>query len=160
MAKTPTFLHFCTCVGVIFHIFPAVVIRHSQTLKALVEVLSLSVGSLTSYKKIADTFSGKTTEAATDKTIKRYIDFLTDAFLFEQAKRFDVKGRKYIGGNSKFYAEDVGLRNAILSFRQQEENYIMDNFEKIIIVRDNIILWHNENGVLTIGIFDFLLGNR
>lgn len=102
-------------------------LRHSQVLGTLVEVLSSSVGSLTSFKKIADTFVSKGTSEITDKTVKKYVDYLLDAFLFEQAKRFDVKGRKYIGGNSKYYAEDIGLRNAVLNFRQQEENHIMEN---------------------------------
>lgn len=102
-------------------------IRHSQVLESIVDVLASSIGSLTSPKKIADTFTSTGTRGVTDKTVKKYIDFLEDAFLFEQAKRFDIKGRKYIGGNSKYYVEDVGLRNAMLNFRQQEENHIMEN---------------------------------
>ena len=102
-------------------------IRHSQVLESVVDVLASSIGSLTSPKKIADTYTSTGTKGVTDKTVKKYIDFLEDAFLFEQAKRFDVKGRKYIGGNSKYYVEDVGVRNAMLNFRQQEESHIMEN---------------------------------
>lgn len=102
-------------------------IRHSQVMETLNEVLASSVGSFVSNKKIADTFKSNAAQNVTDKTIKRFIDFLEDAFIYEQAKRFDIKGRKYIGGNVKYYAEDIGLRNAILNFRQQEENHLMEN---------------------------------
>lgn len=102
-------------------------IRHSEVLETLNEVLASSIGSLVSYKKLADTFKSHAMRNVTDKTVKRFIDFLEDAFMFEQAKRFDIKGRKYIGANVKYYVEDVGLRNAILNFRQQEENHLMEN---------------------------------
>ncbi len=103
------------------------VIRHSEALDTLVEVLASSIGSLVSFKKIADTFKSKRKDGVTDKTVKLYVDYLMDAFLFEQAKRYDIKGRKIIGATSKFYCEDIGLRNAILDFRQQEENHILEN---------------------------------
>ena len=59
--------------------------------------------------------------------MKKYIDYLTDAFLVSKAVRYDIKGRKYIGSPAKYYFEDVGLRNARLNFRQMEENHIMEN---------------------------------
>lgn len=62
-----------------------------------------------------------------DKTIKLYLDYLSDAFLIEKSVRFDVKGKKYIDTPAKYYFVDVGLRNARLNFRQQEENHIMEN---------------------------------
>ena len=63
----------------------------------------------------------------TDKTLKRYLDSLTDAFLISKASRYDLKGRRYIASPAKYYFEDVGLRNARLGFRQTEENHIMEN---------------------------------
>lgn len=205
-------------------------IRHSTALEELVKVLASSIGSLTSIKKIADTFTSKGSRGLTDKTVKRYIDLITEAFLIEQAERFDIKGRRYIGGQAKYYFEDVGVRNAALNFRQQEENHIMENivflelkyrgwnvdvgqigidsskaghrirtqcevdfvaskgnekayiqcafamptdekrhqeerpllgiddsFRKVIIARENINPWQDENGILTAGLFDLLL---
>ena len=63
----------------------------------------------------------------TNKTISQHIDFLADAFLIEKAQRYDIKGRKYIGANLKYYFTDLGLRNARLNFRQQEPTHIMEN---------------------------------
>ena len=102
-------------------------IRHSVALEELVKVLASSIGSLTSIKKIADTFASKGNRGLTDKTVKRYIDLIVEAFLIERAERFNIKGRRYIGGQAKYYFEDVGVRNAALNFRQQEENHIMEN---------------------------------
>jgi predicted AAA+ superfamily ATPase len=173
----------------------------------------------------------KLNSSVSPNTIKKYIDCLEDAFLINEAKRFDVKGRKYIGSPVKYYFEDVGLRNARLDFRQSEENHIMENiiynelryrgfsvnvgmvserkreangrqvqrnlevdfvanlgskryylqsayrmpdddkirqeknslvglndsFKKIIIVRDVTNVTRDEQGITTMGIFDFLL---
>ena len=66
-------------------------------------------------------------KSLSDKTIKLYLDYLSDAFLIEKPVRFDVKGKKYIDTPAKYYFEDVGLKNARLNFRQQEENLIMEN---------------------------------
>ena len=63
----------------------------------------------------------------TDKAIETYIGYLTDAFLIEKSERYDIKGKKYIGTTPKYYFKDLGLRNAILSFRQTEENHLMEN---------------------------------
>lgn len=205
-------------------------IKHSTELEELVKVLASSIGSLTSIKKIADTFTSKGSRGITDKTVKRYIDLIEEAFLIERTERFDIKGRRYIGNQAKYYFEDIGVRNAVLNFRQQEENHIMENivflelayrgwsvdvgrvdidvsknghrsrtqcevdfvaskgsekvyvqcafvmpsdakrqqeerpllrigdsFRKIIIIRDNINPWQDENGILTASLFDFLL---
>ncbi|MCD8253979.1 MAG: DUF4143 domain-containing protein [Oscillospiraceae bacterium] len=66
-------------------------------------------------------------KSVSDKTLKKYIDYLSDAFLISQAKRYDIKGKRYIGAPSKYYFEDVGLRNARLNFRQVEPTHIMEN---------------------------------
>lgn len=165
------------------------------------------------------------------ETIDRYLGFMQDAFLIEKAERYDVKGKKYIGSLAKYYFSDLGLRNALLGLRQQEETHIMENiifnelrrrgckvdvgmveqrfvndegkwqrkqlevdfvvnegnqryyvqsalalpdeekrkqemasllrindsFKKIIVVKDDIKAWRDENGILTIGLLDFLM---
>ena len=60
-------------------------------------------------------------------TIKKHIDYIKESFLISEAKRYDIKGRKYVGANSKYYFADVGLRNALINFRQSEPNHIMEN---------------------------------
>lgn len=210
--------------------------RHSiandkNVLDDLLDIVSSSVGSLTNPSRIQKTFASVKGTAIADDTISRYLDYFMDAFLLYQAKRYDVKGRKYIGSPLKYYYSDIGLRNARLNFRQQEENHIMENliynelrvrefdvdvgivtvntrneqgksqrtqhevdfvansgsqryyiqssfaipdeqkrtqetaslngigdsFRKIVVVRDNIVPWHDENGILYIGVEDFLL---
>lgn len=197
----------------------------------LLDIVSSAVGSLTNPSKIQKTFASVKGTAIADDTISRYLDYFIDAFLLYQAKRYDVKGRKYIGSPLKYYYSDVGLRNARLNFRQQEENHIMENliynelrvrefdvdvgivtvnsrdedgkskrtqhevdfvanrgsqryyiqsafaipddqkrvqetasltgigdsFRKIVVVRENITPWHDESGILYVGIEDFLL---
>ena len=205
--------------------------NEKSVLDDLLDIVSSSVGSLTNPAKIQKTFATVKGKAVSDDTIGRYLDYLTDAFLLYQAKRYDVKGRKYIGSPLKYYYTDVGLRNARLNFRQQEENHIMENliynelrirefdvdvgvvtanirdengkskrvqseidfvanrgdrryyiqsafaipdeqkrtqetaplngigdsFRKIVVVRENITQWHDENWILFIGVEDFLL---
>ena len=210
--------------------------RHSISnekpiLDDLLDIVSSSVGSLTNPSKIQKTFASVKGISIADDTLSRYLDYFIDAFLLYKAKRYDVKGRKYIGSPMKYYYSDVGLRNARLNFRQQEETHIMENilynelrirdfdvdvgivtlntrdengkskrvsrevdfvanrgsqryyiqsafaipdeekrkqetaslngigdsFRKIVVVRDNIIPWHDEKGILYIGIEEFLL---
>lgn len=102
-------------------------VRNREELDELVDILSSAVGSLTNPLKLANTFKTVKKKTISDKTLKKYLDYLTDAFLVSKAVRYDIKGRKYIGSPSKFYFEDVGLRNARLNFRQMEENHIMEN---------------------------------
>lgn len=206
-------------------------IQKDTVLDSVIDMLASSIGSLTNPLKIANTFNSKGHKNATDKTIRTYIDYMIDAFLIERVSRYDVKGKKYIDSPFKYYFADVGLRNARLNFRQQEENHIMENliynellirgynvdvgvvevieknddnvsvrkkfeidfvcnmqskkyyiqsayeiptkekleqeqqsllhskdsFKKIIIVKDKIKPWHNENGILIIGLLDFFL---
>ena len=102
-------------------------IRNREELDELVDILASAVGSLTNPLKLSKTFKSVKNKTISDKTLKKYIDYLTDAFLVSKAVRYDIKGRKYIGSPTKFYFEDVGLRNARLNFRQTEENHIMEN---------------------------------
>lgn len=102
-------------------------IRTDDELDILIDIIASAVGSLTNPTKLSNSFKSMSQKSLSDKTIKLYLDYLTDAFLIEKAKRFNVKGKKYIDSPSKYYFEDVGLSNARLNFRQQEENHIMEN---------------------------------
>ena len=102
-------------------------LRGDSTMDDLVNVLASSVGSLTNPARLANTFASNGMGHVSEQIISSYIGYLQDAFLIEKAERYDVKGRKYIGSPSKYYFTDVGLRNARLNFRQQEENHIMEN---------------------------------
>lgn len=102
-------------------------IEREDVLGQLLDLLCSSVGSLTNPKKIADTLRSKTGENIAQNTISAYIDHLEDAFLFSEAKRYDVKGRKYFEYPYKYYCKDIGLRNARIGFRQQEMTHIMEN---------------------------------
>lgn len=102
-------------------------IRNQDELDELVNILSSAIGSLTNPTKLAKTFKSVKNKVISDKTLKKYIDYLQDAFLISKAVRFDIKGKKYINSPAKYYFEDVGLRNARLNFRQTEENHIMEN---------------------------------
>ena len=102
-------------------------LRNAEGLFKVVQMLASCIGSPTNPKRMSDTFKSVEKKSITDKTILNYIECLKDAFLIEEALRYDVKGRKYIGTETKYYFEDIGLRNAILNFRQQEEPHIMEN---------------------------------
>ena len=94
----------------------------------LSKTVASSIGAPVSARKIADTFkSVSNVQSITDKTIAMYLGYMQDAFLIEKSERYDIKGRKYIGSLSKYYYQDIGLRNAILSFRQNESTHIMEN---------------------------------
>lgn len=201
-------------------------IKRLDVLDALVNLLASSVGSLTNPQKIYDTFKSKGTKELSINTINSYLNYLEDAFIIKKALRYDVKGKKYINTPQKYYFADLGLRNARLNFRQQEESYLMENaiynellvrgynvdvgvveiregnkriqtevdficnqgsnryyiqsalnmdtpektsqesrplnkisdsFKKIIVVKGSMIPWHTEDGILVIGLLDFLL---
>ena len=102
-------------------------IEKVQELGDLINVLASSVGSLTNPSKVAATFASAVHLEISQNTIRQYIEYLKDAFIINEANRYDVKGRKYIGTPLKYYFEDVGLRNARLGFRQVEENHLMEN---------------------------------
>ncbi len=207
------------------------ILHDKSVLDDILNIISSSVGSLTNAGKIAKTFKSERQVNISDDTVSRYLNFFIDAFMIYKAERYDVKGRKYIGSPLKYYFSDVGLRNARLNFRQQEENHIMENiiynelcnrdfsvdvgvveycykdenkkskraqleidfvankeskkyyiqsaltvgdeekrqqevrslnrvgdsFKKIVVVKDNIIPWHDDKGILYIGVERFLL---
>lgn len=205
-------------------------LRGDHVMDTLVNILASAVGSLTNPTKLANTFKSNGIHVS-DKTIGVYIGYLLDAFFINKAKRYDIKGEKYIASPFKYYFTDIGLRNSRLNFRQQEENHIMENiiynellirgfnvdvgvverserdengrtirkklevdfvcnrgnqryyiqsafaipdndkmqqeqkslvhigdsFKKIIVVKDRIKLWRNEEGIVIMGIMDFLM---
>lgn len=206
-------------------------LRKTQELEELIDVLASSIGSLTNAPKIQATFKSVLHSSISTNTVRSYISCLEDAFMVSEAKRYDIKGRKYIGAPAKYYFEDVGLRNARLNFRQVEEPHLMENiiynelrargfsvdvgqvskrkvdetgkktvsslevdfvanlgsrryyiqsayampsaekreqeiasllriddsFKKIIVVKDVVNTTRDENGIVTMGLFDFLL---
>lgn len=103
------------------------VVKLPDVLKELTEDLCSSVGSLTNSKKIADTLGTVKNIKVSIATISKYLEYLIESFLFSEAKRYDIKGKKYFEYPLKYYCTDVGLRNARLNFRQQEETHIMEN---------------------------------
>lgn len=204
-------------------------IQRIDILDSLVNMLASSVGSLTNPQKLYSAFKSNGEKELSLNTINSYIKNIEDSFIVNKANRYDIKGKKYIQTPQKYYFTDIGLRNARLNFRQQEENHIMeniiynellvrgynidvgvveirdgdsrkqleidfvcnqgnkryyiqsalnidspeknlqesrplnsvgDNFKKIIVVKDNIKLWRNENGILIIGIQEFLTNSN
>lgn len=102
-------------------------IKLDDDLEELICTLASSVGGLTNPRKLADTFRSVKKSSISQDTIKVYIDYLQDAFIIDRALRFDIKGKRYIDTPSKFYFEDLGLRNALLNFRQVEKTHLMEN---------------------------------
>ncbi|MGN1227341.1 MAG: ATP-binding protein [Christensenellales bacterium] len=205
---------------------------NKDNLEDILNIVSSSIGSLTNPKKLANTFKTEKNQKISEITISRYLDYFIDAFLINKALRFDIKGKKYINTPLKYYFTDIGLRNARLNFRQQEETHIMENvifnellmrefnvdvgvveynkkedgnsrrvqlevdfvaskgsakyyiqsalhideeskreqetnslrriddsFKKIVVVKDDILPYHDEKGILYISVNDFLLKN-
>ena len=206
-------------------------IRSDSEFRELVLILASSIGAPCNPTKLSNTFKSVKNVSIGSQTIANYLTYLSESFLLNKAIRYDIKGKKYINTLSKYYFSDIGLRNAILDMRQQEETHIMENiiynelitrdysvdvgmveirkpdkdgkwsrtqlevdfiaclgskkyyvqsalsipdrekeiqesrslmnindsFKKIIIVKDHIMPRRNEDGILTIGLFDFLL---
>lgn len=209
-------------------------IKNDEGLKTIIKILSSSIGAPTNPLRIAKTFESVEKLHITSETIARYIKCVEEAFMISEALRYDVKGRKYIGTETKYYFSDMGLRNSILGFRQLEENHLMENilynelrsrgynvdvgmvetternkegkptrkrleidfvanqgskrfyiqsafridneekaeqeqksllsipdsFKKIILLKDDIAPYYDNNGILRIGLFDFLLQTK
>lgn len=102
-------------------------LSRARGLEGIVDVLASCTGSLVSPHRIARTFDSELGEKVSANTVLKYIDCLEEAFVIEQSKRFDVRGRRYIASPSKYYFTDVGLRNARLGFRQIDEGHLMEN---------------------------------
>ena len=124
-------------------------IKNGDEIGILVDVLASAIGSPTNPTKIANTFASERQMSYTNKTISNHIDYLAEAYLISKASRYDIKGRKYIGANIKYYFTDLGLRNARLNFRQQEPTHIIEN----IVYNELLIRGYNVD-VGMVDIFD------
>ena len=102
-------------------------VKNDAEINDLFKILASSIGGLTNPQRLANTFQSVKNITLSAATIKKYIEFLADAFLLEACNRYDVKGRKYIGTPLKYYFSDLGIRNALLDFRQQERTLLMEN---------------------------------
>lgn len=102
-------------------------LKDDSVLSALVDALSSAIGSLSNPNRLANTAGSLMGKTTSSNTISEYINYLEDSFLFQSAKRWNVKGRKYFNTIQKYYAMDLGLRNARLNFRQQERSHLMEN---------------------------------
>ncbi|MEE3393161.1 MAG: ATP-binding protein [Lachnospiraceae bacterium] len=102
-------------------------LRNIGEMEALLDILSSSIGSLTNPNKLCNTFHTVNKSKITATTITKYIEYLEDSFLIEQAKRYDIKGKSYIGTPQKYYFTDLGLRNARIGYRQMEVTHSMEN---------------------------------
>ena len=122
-------------------------IQNTDEIGILVDVLASAIGAPTNPSRIANTFASERQMSYTNKTISHHIDCLAEAFLISKANRYDIKGRKYIGANLKYYFTDLGLRNAWLNFRQQEPTHIMEN-----IVYNELLIrgYHVDVGVVDV----------
>ena len=110
-------------------------LKDDEVLEALIDALSSAVGSLTNPHNLANAAGTLMKRSTSDHTIKNYLDYLEDAYLFASAKRYNVKGKRYFENTLKFYSMDTGLRNAKLNFRQQERSHLMENMIFIELLR-------------------------
>ena len=110
-------------------------LKDDEVLDALIDSLYSAVGSLTNTHNLTNTAGSLMKRKTSDHTIKNYINYLEDAYLFLGAKRYDIKGKKYFDNTQKYYSIDMGLRNAKLNFRQQEKSHLMENLIYIELIR-------------------------
>ena len=127
-------------------------IQNVDEIGTLVDILASAIGAPTNPTKISNTFKSERGINYSNKTISNHIDYLAEAFLISKANRYDIKGRKYVGANLKYYFSDIGLRNARLNFRQQEPTHIMEN----IVYNELLIRGYNVD----VGIVDVFKKNR
>lgn len=127
-------------------------IQNVDEIGTLVDIIASAIGSPTNPTRISNTFTSERRNSYSNKTISNHIDYLTEAFLISKANRYDIKGRKYVGANLKYYFMDVGLRNARLNFRQQEPAHIMEN----IVYNELLVRGYNVD----VGIVDVYAKNK
>ena len=126
-------------------------IQNVDEIGTLVDILAFAIGAPTNPTKISNTFKSERGINYSNKTISNHIDYLAEAFLISKADRYDIKGRKYVGANLKYYFSDVGLRNARLNFRQLEPTHIMEN----IVYNELLVRGYNVD----VGIVDVFAKN-
>ena len=116
-------------------------------LSTLVDILASVIEAPTNPTRISNTFASERQTSYTNKTISNHINYLEEAFLISKSNRYDIKGRKYVGANLKYYFTDLGLRNARLNFRQQEPTHIMEN----IVYNELLIRGYNvDTGIIDV----------
>lgn len=126
-------------------------IHNVDEINTLIDILASAIGAPTNPTKISNTFKSDRGIIYSNKTISNHIDYLVEAFLISKANRYEIKGRKYVGANLKYYFSDVGLRNARLNFRQQEPTHIMEN----IVYNELLVRGYNVD----VGIVDVMAKN-
>lgn len=132
-------------------------VRNPEELSALVRFLASSIGCLTNPLKLKNTFASVNQSRITASTLTKYVEYFKDSFLIEEARRYDIKGKAYIGTPMKYYFTDLGLRNARLEFKQQEITHIMENvlYNELcargyrVDVGNVAVLEHNAHGGYT-----------
>ena len=102
-------------------------VKNENEMRELVLIMASSIGAPCNPTKLSNTFKSVKNVKIGSQTISKYLDYLSESFLLNKAIRYDIKGKKYINTLSKYYFSDIGLRNAILDMRQQEETHIMEN---------------------------------
>lgn len=127
MQKKEEFLRTMTEVTYLRDVVDRNHLRNEEGMRELIRILASTVASSTNPTKIADTFKSVVKLRITETTVRQYISYLQNAFMVEEAMRYDIKGRRYIGAENKYYFVDPGIRNAVLSFRQIDDGHIMEN---------------------------------
>ena len=102
-------------------------IENVPEIRELIRVLASSVGSLTNINNLTNAYASKKKLSITNKTVASYVRYFEESFIVEHAERYDIRGKQYIGAQSKYYFQDIGLRNALLSFRQLDRGHVMEN---------------------------------
>lgn len=102
-------------------------VKNTEEFKELMKVMASGIGSPCNPTKLSNTFKSEKGVVIDKKTVSNYLNYMEDAFVLEKAMRYDIKGKKYINTLNKYYFQDIGLRNALLDFRQLEESHIMEN---------------------------------
>lgn len=124
-------------------------LQNKEGLREMVRILASDIGTSTNIRRLVNTFKSEANMAISPNTIQSYLSYLQDAFIISEALRFNVKGRKYIGTETKYYFEDTGIRNAAVGFRQVEYNHVMEN-----VVYNELRLRHFNVDVGQVDVFE------
>ncbi|MDO5343055.1 MAG: ATP-binding protein [Bacteroidia bacterium] len=124
-------------------------LQNKEGLREMVRILASDIGTSTNIRRLVNTFKSEANMAISPNTIQSYLSYLQDAFVISEALRFNVKGRKYIGTETKYYFEDTGIRNAAIGFRQVEYNHVMEN-----VVYNELRLRHFNVDVGQVDVFE------
>ncbi len=120
-------------------------IRNEALFKALIELLCSSIGSYVSTNRIANTLKTNGFKSVDNETVSRYLNHICDSFLFYKADRYDIKGKEYLKTQNKYYAADMGLRNAAIHYRQIEVTHIIENLVYLELLRRGYIVDIGKN---------------